>query len=52
MARMLLGLSAGASPSDAAVSLCHWTVAGEMPGKLAAWDMVGFLIGPIMASSR
>ena len=52
MARMLLGFGAGAvRPAMRRLAfVIEPGRAGEMLGKLAAWDMVGFLIGPIMAS--
>ena len=51
MARMLLGFGAGAvRPAMRRLAfVIEPGRAGEMLGKLA-WDMVGFLIGPIMAS--
>ena len=51
-ARMLLGFGAGAiRPAMRRLAfVIEPGRAGEMLGRLAAWDMVGFLIGPVMAS--
>jgi len=52
MARVLLGFGAGAIRP--AIRRLAFVIepdrAGEMMGKLTAWEMVGFLIGPVLAS--
>jgi MFS family permease len=52
MARMLLGFGAGCvRPGMRRLAfVLNPNRAGEMIGRLAAWEMVGFLIGPIVAS--
>jgi|GEM_PF-322504 MFS family permease len=51
-ARVLLGFGAGAvRPAMRRLAfVLNPTKAGEMLGRLAAWEMVGFLMGPIIAS--
>ena len=52
LARVLLGFGAGAvRPAMRRMAfVMNPTKAGEMLGRLAAWEMVGFLVGPILAS--
>ncbi len=52
LARVLLGFGAGAvRPAMRRMAfVMNPTTAGEMLGRLAAWEMVGFLVGPILAS--
>ena len=52
LARVLLGFGAGAvRPAMRRLAfVLNPNKAGEMLGRLAAWEMVGFLMGPIVAS--
>lgn len=52
LARVLLGFGAGAvRPAMRRLAfILNPNKAGEMLGRLAAWEMVGFLMGPIVAS--
>mgnify|MGYP000633106582 FL=1 len=52
LARVLLGFGAGAvRPAMRRLAfVINPAKAGEMLGRLAAWEMVGFLVGPILAS--
>lgn len=52
LSRVLLGFGAGAvRPAMRRLAfIINPAKAGEMLGRLAAWEMVGFLIGPILAS--
>ena len=52
LARVLLGFGAGAvRPAMRRLAfVINPAKAGEMLGRLAAWEMVGFLVGPILSS--
>ena len=52
LSRVLLGFGAGAvRPAMRRLAfVINPAKAGEMLGRLAAWEMVGFLVGPILAS--